>query len=240
MNVGVLLNLLLGTFLLGEEITISLVAEKGGERVPLQELSECRHSPFGGWVVVSWCFGMTVDERPIFEPRERLMEEVEGEAGDEDIAEELIPEAKTSGSRVYRPSSVKIDLGEGEHIILPGEIKFDIRKGKLISNDPRVRTKDSEVEIELFPVVVRRAIGGRSEPFRASVTYAGLNLLKGLEKLLSESSGQEAKGEMFFLRLTVYLPPSPEGQTYRLNGIGFTVGEGGEVELLDGKEVGEV
>ena len=56
------------------EITIALVAQRGRKLVSLEGTHEIRWSPYGGWVVATWPFRATVDNTPILDYRDDLLE----------------------------------------------------------------------------------------------------------------------------------------------------------------------
>ena len=45
----------------GADISISLVAREEGVVVPLRDVQSLWQSPFGGWVVTTWPFGLKVE-----------------------------------------------------------------------------------------------------------------------------------------------------------------------------------
>jgi len=231
------------------EVDISLVTVKDGQKVPVSELHELRRSPYGGWVATFWPFGMKVDETPIFEFEEKLLKEALADfdyaQGTKDTAMdevEDIPELRDGPAVVpgiSRPSIAKIDLADGDHLIFPGELRFHMEKGKLSTDDSRVRiTEDGDtVEIACWPVTVRGSNGLRSVPFPALLTYARSKLIEGLLKPLDNPDGskltrkEQTPGPRRFQRIQIYLPPTLEGRPFGLNAVAVQVSEQGKVSV---------
>lgn len=241
------------TFLLrpvaATEINISLITVKDGQKVPLSELHELRRSPYGGWVATFWPFGMKVDETPILEFEEKLLKEA---LADYEYAQDTkdtamdevedIPELRDGPAVVpgiSRPSIAKLDLADGDHLILPGEVRFRMEKGKLSTDDPRVRiTEDGRtVEIACWPITIRGSNGLRSVPFPALLTYARSELTEGLFKPLDNPDGsklnrnEQTPGPRRFQKIQVYLPPTLEGRPFGLNAVAVQVSRQGKISV---------
>jgi hypothetical protein len=79
----------------GAEITVALVTVEEGKSVSVDSRQALWKSPFGGWVVSAWPFGLKVDDTPVFEYQtasEKLLDNSitkEGEADDEEFEKEL-------------------------------------------------------------------------------------------------------------------------------------------------------
>jgi len=241
---------------LAEEITISLVTQKDGRTVPLEEVQELRHSPYGGWVAAMWPFGMKVDDTPILEYQSDLLDaawkgksesdKAPGESED-DMLKEPGEKVMILSPGLRRPSSVKLNLNEGDHVLLPGEIRFSLRQGKPVSDDPRLRINAEEdiVEVICWPVTIRAFDAERSVAAPMIVSYGKMDMLKGLLKPLEEPDSaqknqNEEPGPARMRRIILYLPSSGAGKSYQLNGESFTVDATGKVQLAEAKQVSKV
>ena len=240
------------------EVTVSLVTKRDGERVPLEPSNELRRSPYGGWVTVMWPFNMTAGGVPILEYKSELLEQAwaargkEEEAAmtaleeDEAFRQELGLEGPAVVPGIKRSSSAKVTLGEGTHLVMPGDLRFTIEKGRLGSDDPRVKTEPIQdlVEVLCWPVTIRAFDESRSVAAPIVVSYGGVDLVEGVLKPLEDpekrkrpQKDEEQDGRAQFRRIVMYLPPTTGGKSYRLNGLPFSIGADGKVKLPDTEHV---
>ena len=240
-----------------DQITIRLVAELNGERQLLSDIRIYRLAP-GGLVARDWLGGTQVNGTALF-PKIPFILEKGGEEKDEFLSEvaktdplalekrkryiDPLYDGKAVGPEFLRPSEVKIDLTGTEFVLTPGDLRFSIQGGNVITKDPRARVVDGDIlEIECLPVTVSAVIdkGTRHFAFQPQIFYEGRNLL---EDILYERDefylGQPTKGsERSFLRLQLYLIPNRMGaqrfSPYRIQGAKFWVGKTG-MQLVPGK-----
>ena len=233
------------------QVTISLVTAKDGKREPLEQFCGLRRSPYGGWVVALWPFGMTVGEAAVFEYRSELLQQAwemidkeEKPSKDLDADDTFLKELGIDGPAVVpgisRPSTAKVKLGEGDHVLMPAAIRATVKQGELRSDDPRVRIdRDADViEIACHPVTIRAFNEVRSVAAPMVVSYDGVDLVQGVLKPLEDpekrkrpQSDERQDGRSRFRRITIYLPPTSGSGRYRLNGVPFAVGSDGEVKV---------
>jgi len=240
----------------GTEVTVALVTGAAGQAAPLGELQSLWSSPFGGWVVMAWPFGMRVDDTPILEyhtSAQKLMAETMGSGAKssgghvDDLLEETFglsdavrPEDLAT-FRLDRPASARISLNKGRHVVEPFGITFMVaRDGTLTTQDPRLRidAKNSRVRVVCHPVKITTVAGNRSVPSPLQITYASRSLLGGLGNLITEfnSKNKSAGGpaSAVFRSVTLYLPASAPGKAYEVNGIPFDLDAEGRVNLAAG------
>jgi len=238
-------------------VTIALVADDAAA-APLERRQEARVSPFGGWVVATWPFSVSIGDQALFKfetaDQRRLAASLDGPATDDAsaaaaLAQELTAEvageqaapaaaADPRDDRVERRAIATLSLGEGRHRIEPFGIEFTVAAGGgLASPDPRVRIdpERSRIEIPCTPVVFRTVRDGASVPAPLVVACGGKDLTGGLESMLADVAKRQlqagpAKPDEL-LRLTLFLPASLPGRAYEVGGVPFTVAAGGRVEL---------
>ena len=98
------------------EITIGLATQKDGRLVSLEEAHEVRRSPYGGWVVATWPLNMRVDNSPILDYKNDLLESAWAAARRGEAAEEL-----GAAEKLLKELGIKDPLGkplEGYYIPL--------------------------------------------------------------------------------------------------------------------------
>ncbi len=176
------------------EITIGLVAQRDGKLVSLESAHEIRRSPYGGWVVATWPLNMRVDGSPILDYKDSLLERAwgmergGGAADGTGAADKLLKELGVEGPPVVpgisRPPTAKVELHDGKHVLVPGDIRFALERGKLSSDDPRVTIEAGRglVQVVCWPVTFRVSEGERSVPIPMALTYDGADLLAGVLK----------------------------------------------------------
>ena len=215
-------------------VTIALVTPHEGKTVSIEERQALWMSPFGGWGVTAWPFGLKVDETSILEYRsasQTLMDEAVG--GSKGPADESIDELASEGGpvrpedlttfRLDRKASVTLDLAEGRHTLRPFGIEFTVAAdGTVASRDSRVRVdaKMGRLEVVCHPVTVKMIAGNRSVRGPLRIVCGSTSLLDGLSNVFAEYDKQrKAKpgtaAGAGFRRVTVYLPPSTPGPSTR-------------------------
>jgi len=243
----------------GGEVTICLAVQKEGRVVSLEGTHEVRRSPYGGWVVTTWPLNMRVDNSPILDYKDDLLEQAwsatrRGEVGGEpDATDKLFKELGVEGLPVVpgisRPSAEKVELHEGKHVLVPGHIRFAVERGRLGSDDPRVAVHADRglLEVACWPVTLRAFDGERSVAAPMTLTYEGSDLLQGVLKPVEDSEkpkrekaeGQPSDGPRF-RRITLYLPPTADGKVYRFNGVPFSLDTRGKASLADTRQAERV
>ncbi|MBI2192483.1 MAG: hypothetical protein HYU36_10920 [Planctomycetes bacterium] len=237
------------------EVEIAFVTVRDGRRTALEPLHELRRSPYGGWVASFWPFGMKVNDTPILEFEEGLLQQAAGEIAVQAQAGGAAPSAEweikddafdaEAGPPVLpgirRPAAVKLNLNAGDYLIKPGDFRFSVHQLEISSDDPRVRMdkENHRIEVALWPIIIRASDGTRSQTFSASVVYGGADLVQGVLKPLEDPDekkitrkSDEPQGEVRFRRICLFLPPSPNGITpYWLNGIPFTLDDQGKIKI---------
>jgi hypothetical protein len=139
------------------QVTIALVTPHEGKTVSIEERQALWMSPFGGWGVTAWPFGLRVDETAILEYRSAsqiLMAEAAGqsEATADGALEDSIGELTGEGGtvrpedlmtfRLDRKASVALDLAAGRHVLRPFGIEFTVAgDGTVTSRDARLRVE---------------------------------------------------------------------------------------------------
>ena len=267
-----LLTVLLGAVSLAgaasaAHITVALVTPHEGKTISLEGRQELWLSPFGGWGVTAWPFGLTVDATSILEYRsasESLLEAAGkstalGDTVLDKEMRELTGEGRTVRPedlmtfRLDRKASITLDLAEGRHALRPFGIEFTVTgDGAAASPDPRVRidAREHRVEVVCHPVTVKMVAGSRSVSGPLELSCASTSLLAGLENVFAEYDKQrKAKpgtaASAGFRRVTLYLPASAHGTGYVVNGVKFELDVAGRVKLaadakarcLDGREI---
>ncbi|HUT59351.1 MAG TPA: PQQ-binding-like beta-propeller repeat protein [Phycisphaerae bacterium] len=248
-------------------VAVALVTPHEGKTVSLEDRQELWLSPFGGWGVTAWPFGLSVDETAILE-YQSASESLLAAAGkstalgdtvlDKEMRE-LTGEGRTVRPedlmtfRLDRKAAVTLDLAGGRHTLRPFGIEFTVAgDGTVASPDPRVRidAKERRVEVICHPVTVKMVAGSRSVSGPLEFACASTSLLAGLENVFAEYDKQrKAKpgtaASAGFRRVTLYLPASAAGAAYAVNGVSFELGAAGRVKLaadakarcLDGREI---
>ncbi len=240
------------------EVTVAIVTMGREGPQPISERQSLWASPFGGWVVATWPFGMRVDDQPLMEfssRRDKLLQRAAADRLDGDAAlidglleKTIMPEGSKEAdedSRVFRfnrQSAVRLNLGAGRHTLQPFDIVFTVGSdGVPASQDPRLRI-DAEarrVEVLCHPVVLRTVAAERTVAAPLALTLDGRSLLGGLEPALAAAASDAAskavqkEGGHTFFRVTVYLPSSASGKPYAVNGVRFTLDPAGQVTLLE-------
>ncbi|MDP6361250.1 MAG: hypothetical protein QF473_39415, partial [Planctomycetota bacterium] len=180
-----------------DQITIRLVAEQDGERQLLSDIRTYRVAP-GGLVARDWLGGVQVNGTALF-PKIPFILEKGGEEKDEFLSEvaksdpsalekrkryiDPLYEGKAVGPEFLRPSEVKTDLTGTEFVLTPGELRFSIKGGNVITKDPRARVVDGDIlEIECLPVTVSAVIdkGTKHSTFQPQIFFEGRNLLEDI------------------------------------------------------------
>ena len=252
---NVLLLSAVSPWLQGAEITVALVTVEVGKSVSVEERQALWKSPFGGWVVSAWPFGLKVDDTPVFEYQtasEKLLDNSitqVGEADDEEFEKELEGLAQNDKVRpedlktfrFKRRAEVTLTLGQGRHVVHPFGLVFNLAAdGTLTTKDPRLRvdTKAGRVEVLCHPVTVKTLVENRSVARPLGVSCGGTALLGGLESIIAEFARKNeisagVSEEDGYLRLTLYLPASAPQQSYKVNGVRFELDAGGKIKLLD-------
>jgi len=245
-------------------VTLSLVTESAGQTIPLAEDQALWQSPFRGWVTAAWPFSMRVGNTAILDylsSEQRLLQgsiqqsvdSIAGRSPTEDIAifkelmeemgevfDEVRPEDLTV-FRLNRPSSARVDLEPGRHVLEPFGIAFSVaRDGQVECEDPRVRVIENGqgIEVVCYPVVIRSMSNGRTVPSPVRITSGNIDLLSGMNRMLAEfetkgSGFPQPAGNRDIFRLKLYLPVSVDGRPYHVNGIPFTIAHDGRVTLPD-------
>jgi len=172
----------------GGEVTIGLVAQKSGKLASLEGAHEIRRSPYGGWVVATWPFSARVDNTPILDYRDDLLERTLAASKEGGAAEALLKELGVEEPPlvpgISRPSTAKVELHDGKHVLAPGDIRFALERGRLSSDDPRVTIQAGRglVEVALWPVTLRAFAGERSVAAPMTLAYEGADLLAHLAR----------------------------------------------------------
>jgi len=242
----------------GGEVTIGLVAQEGGQLASLERAHEIRRSPYGGWVVTTWPFSARVDNTPILDYKDDLLERTraasQGGGAADELLKELGVEEPPLVPGISRPAVAKVELHAGKHVLTPGDIHFEVERGNLSSDDPRVtiHADRSLIEVTCWPVTLRAFDGERSVAAPMTLSYEGADLLAGVLKPVEDSTKQKrgkTEGDTGdvprFRRITLHLPPTPAGKAYRFNGVPFTLdargkvslGEAGQAELVGDAEL---
>lgn len=242
-----------------KQATVALVTGPDAQAVTLDARQALWSSPFGGWVVSAWPFGLRLDEQPILE-----YQSAEAKLLDAAAAGGLAPDAQRLDAmlgdladgpatpnaddllifKLDRPASVALDLPAGTHVLQPFDIVFETdADGLPTSRDPRLRieAEPRRISVVCHPVTFRTVADGRSVAGPLVLTLGGRSLLGGLENLLAEASRRgkaagTAPPAQMFLRMTVYLPASANDRPYEVNGTPFHVGGDGRVTLAAGTE----
>ncbi|HUS47679.1 MAG TPA: PQQ-binding-like beta-propeller repeat protein [Phycisphaerae bacterium] len=239
------------------EVTIALVTPSEAKTVSIEQRQALWMSPFEGWAVTAWPFGLSVDETPILGYRSALqvlMSEAAGRGKAPAAAaldgptgtlaggkETVRPDGLTT-FRLDRRASVRLDLAEGRHTLHPFGIAFTVAgDGTVASADRRLRidAKARRVEVICYPVTVKMIAGGRSVSGPVQFACASTSLLGGLDNVFDEYDKQRgakpgtATGEGL-RRLTLYLPASTAQVAYVVNGVRFDLDAEGRVRLAAG------
>ncbi len=130
-------------------VTIALVTASEGKTVSIEDRQALWVSPFGGWGVTAWPFGLSVDETPILEywsASQRLLAEASGKStalADRVLDSEM--RGLTGAGQTVRPedlmtfrldrkASATLDLAEGRHTLRPFGIKFAVASDGTVSS----------------------------------------------------------------------------------------------------------
>jgi len=236
------------------DVTIALVAASGARTVPIEDRQALWMSPFGGWGITAWPFGLSVDEKPIFEYRSAaqiLMSETGGRskaaaarALDNQIdqatgGKDTVRSEDLTTFRLDRKASVTLDLAEGRHTIHPFGIEFTVAgDGTVASSDRRLRiaAEGRRVEVVCCPVTVKMMAGNRSAFGPLHFSFASTSLLGGLGNVFAEYDRQHGAkpgtaAGAGFRRVTLYLPVSAPRVAYTVNGVSFELDPDGRVKL---------
>jgi len=230
-----LMAALLGAAALGgmasaAHVTIALVTPSAGKTVSLEDRQALWMSPFGGWSVTAWPFGLSVDETSILKYQsasQKLLAEAGGDTALADRAVRELTGEATGGHDTVRPedlvtfrldrkASVTLDLAEGRHTLRPFGIEFTVAgDGTVASPDPRLRidAKDRRVDVICHPVTVKMIAGSRSVSGPLEFACASTSLLGGLKNVFAEYDKQRrakpgTAASAAFRRLTLHLPAS--------------------------------
>jgi len=241
----------------GTDVTVTLVTGPENQTVSLEEKQILWKSPFGGWGVTAWPFGLRVDDTAILEyvpASQKLLTGSDAELdepADEQVDElmvELTGQDKSVSVeelitfRLDRRASVTLDLAEGHHTLHPFGIEFTVAgDGTVASRDTRVRV-DAEtrrIEAVCHPVTFKMIAGKRSISGPLQIQCASTSLLGGLTRVFAEHDRQsDAKpgtaASAGFRRITLYLPASASGSVYEVNGVRFELDAEGQVKLAAG------
>ena len=239
------------------EVEIRFVGRgSDGRNIPLERVQSLWKSPFGGFVASTWPFGIRVDDEPVLAYRtatEKLMDQsaalapaassAQGDALSEFIGEKPIEPSDLAVFRMDRASSAKLNLGPGEHLIRPGNMRFSITTdGELRTADRRLRIgpDGKSILVVCHPVVIT-AVAESGEPVPAvlSITWGGTDIIGGLADPIREllnrtarGNGESAKPE--FRKITLYLPVSVQDAPYEAGGERFEVMDDGTVSVPEG------
>lgn len=235
------------------DVTISFVTEKDGKVIPLREVQSLWRSPFGGWVVTTWPFGLRVDDVSILEYRsafDKLMKDAESVlAGSDALLDELTDDLLGTENavdvndlltfRFDRPSEAIVTVDPGRHRIHPWELTFTVGDdNKITADDPTLRVAGNgrRLEILCHPVKLRVLAGGKSIPFPMSVTCGRRNMLGGLTKPIEEFerkavANRDTNKSSGYRCVTIYLPSSSAEQPYALNNNRFAMHADGHIEV---------
>ncbi|MGB2824689.1 MAG: hypothetical protein WBF17_27200, partial [Phycisphaerae bacterium] len=239
------------------DVTIALVTPSEGKMVSIEQRQALWMSPFGGWVVTAWPFGLSVDDKPILEYRSALQVLMSQTAGRGEApaarALDSSTDERASGKETARPqdltafrldrkASVTLDLAEGRHTIRPFGIEFTVAgDGSVASAERRLRidAKARRVEVICHPVTVRMIAGNRSVLGPLQFACASTSLLGGLNSVFDEYDKQRGAkpftaASAGFRRVTLYLPASAAGGAYVVSGVSFELDAEGRVKLAAG------
>ncbi len=125
--------------------------------------------------VTTWPFGIIVDGKHEFD------------------------EHDAKGQIVRRPTSLTLDLAEGEHAIEPGGHKFRIARGKVESLSPEILAQENRVALRLHPVTFTTMEDqGAAAPVWVRLAWKDRELWRN-------------RINVYATPLTLYLPAMPEG-----------------------------
>ena len=269
MTVGLAAAAMAVTSALGIDVTVTLVTGSGAERVSVEEKQVLWKSPFGGWGVAAWPFAVRVDDTPILEylsAEQKLQAQTMGAGAGPSVdnkldgllgkAFEMGDGVKAEDLMVFnldRAASATVDLAEGRHTIHPFGIEFTLAEdGTLATRDARLRidAKTRRLAVACHPVTVKMLAGKRSVSGYLQWTCESTSLLRGLDNVFADYEDQNllkagSAVRAGFRRVTLYLPPSAPGASYKVNGVKFAVDAAGRVKLAadakaecrDGREV---
>lgn len=234
-----------------DRITIRLVAtDQNGQRQLLSDIRNYRMSP-GGLVARDWLGGVKVNGTDLFPTIPFILKKGSEEKDDflSEVAKtdpsalekrkryiDPLYEGKAVGPEFLRPSEVKVDLTGKEFVLTPGEIRFSIQGGNLITKDPRAKVVDGDVlEIECLPITVTAVEdeGAKHLAFSPQIFFERQNLLEDIHYDQDEFYlGTATKGsEQSFLRLQLDLIPNLAGgqnfSPYLVQGAKLWLGKAG-------------
>jgi outer membrane protein assembly factor BamB len=239
-------------------VDVTLAFVPGGDEAgqSLEALQVVYKSPFDGWLVTAWPFGLKVDEEPIMgfqTSREKLLDLNTGDHKDEaqKVVDSMLnkidggkkvstPSLSSLIYRLDRKAVVRINLEPRQHTIQPFGIAFTVDyDGSLTCDDPRARVNKAEKRLEVVchPVVFRSSAGPFSVTKGLAIVYNNKSLFGQLNTVLSEFQADAAKAATFvpsYMKLVAYLPASLPDKSYTVNDVTFQVGANGKVSLAAG------
>jgi len=121
------------------------------------------------------------------------------------------------GSYLGRSDVIKLDLGDGEHVIDPGGHRFAIAGGAITSSDSSLKINGSTIDILAYPVTIIAVDGSavRDTPAEVRRLPVAPRLYAGDEELLPKEENLAA--DATFRRLTLYMLANDQGAGYRVS-----------------------
>ncbi len=236
------------------DVSVAFVTSEANKSQPVDTQQFVYESPFGGWVAVTWPFGLKVDDEDIMgfmTGRDKMLELNKRDAMDVDqkaiqgMLEKLDGSAAVklpNEGRLFeldRASVVVVNLARRQHEIYPLGIIFTVGEdGSLSCDDPRARVKDkTRLEVICHPVSIRTTVGPMTVADAPAVSFDGRNLFGALNTVIGEFEADRTKKKALLYpmsKLTAYLPMSRPDKPYVVNGVRFEVAADGRVTLIDG------
>ncbi|MCJ8332152.1 MAG: hypothetical protein HRT89_15530, partial [Lentisphaeria bacterium] len=131
----------------------------------------------------------------------------------------------------FRLDKMSFDLDDGAYIINPGNLRFEIRDGKVKSNDPRIQIKAKRVIVTLMPIRFSVLYDGKKVNFKPELKFQKRDLMSEIRSFRDEyvlgSSPFLPKADGIVRQvydLTLYLVPDTN---YTFMGKEFSLGKKG-------------